>query len=148
MKLKPINGVLEEVYLNKKEKLKDQLLLRPFPQGDKGKEQWNTYRKDMISYVGVSIFIFGNKLLNDKIELADGVRKEFEISLEQNAIVIPIGATGFIANDLWNEVLENYEKYFSSDDFIDLFRELGNENHTPNQLIKLTIEFLNKIINK
>lgn len=143
-----INGVLEEVYINKKEKLKDQLLLRPFPQGDKGKETWHEYRNDMISYAGISIFIFGNKLENGKVVLADGVKKEFDISSEQNTILIPIGATGSIAKNLWSEVLDNYKKYFGNEVSIDLFKELGNENNTPEQLIKLTIQFLNNLNSK
>lgn len=143
-----INGVLEEVYLNKKETIKDQLLLRPFPQGEKGKEQWDNYRKDMISYTGISIFIFGNKYENGKIVLANGVQREFEISLEQNSFVIPIGATGFIAQELFDEILKSYGKYFGSEDNIALFKELGNEKNTPDQLIKFTIDFITKLINK
>lgn len=140
-----INGVLEEIYINKKEKLKDQLLLRPFPQGDKGKEKWREYRNDMISYAGISIFIFGNKFENGEVVLAKGVKEEFDISAEQNTILIPIGATGFIAKELWDEVVNNYNKYYSNEMDIDLFKELGNEKNTPEQLIKLIIQFLNKL---
>lgn len=143
-----INGVLEEVYINNKEKLKDQLLLRPFPQGDKGKETWDDYRKDMISYAGISIFIFGNKLEGGKVVPANGVKTEFEISNQQNTILIPIGATGFMAKELWDEVLSNYSKYFGSDTNIDLFKELGNDKNTPEQLIEITIKFLNNFLNK
>lgn len=140
-----ISGVLEEVYLNKKVNLKDQLLLRPFPQGEKDKEQWTKYRKDMISYTGISIFLFGNKLENDQVILAKGVKSEYEISLEQRSIVIPIGATGFMAKELWEETLKNYTKYFDSETNIELFKKLGDENHTPEQLIKLIIEFITKL---
>lgn len=143
-----INGVLEEVYLNKKENLNEQLLLRPFPQGEKGKEQWHSYRKDMISYSGISIFIFGNKLVNEKIELADGVKREFEISLEQNSFVIPVGATGYMAKQLSAEIIKNHPLHFGSEKFLELFKELDNEEKTPEQLIKLIIEFISKLINK
>lgn len=141
-----INGVLEEIYLNKKENLKDQLLLRPFPQGEKDKVLWDNYRKDMISYSGISIFIFGNKSEDGKIIFANGARREFEISLEQGSIIIPIGATGYLAKELWEIVLKDYEKYFISKDNYDLFTELGNEKNTPEQLIKLTIKFISRIL--
>jgi len=143
-----ISGVLEEVYLNKKENLKDQLLLRPFPQGEKAKEQWNNYRKDMISYTGISIFIFGNKFESDKTVLANGVRSEFEISLEQNSFVIPIGATGYISRQLWDETLKNYATYFGTEDYIELFLKLGDDTLTPDQLIDQIIEFISLHINK
>lgn len=143
-----IHGVLEEVYINKGEKLRDQLLLRPFPQGENSKQQWSEYRRDMISYAGVSIFIFGNKLLKNKTELADGVREEFNISLEQGLIVLPIGATGFVAKELWDETMKNATNFFDSEDLIDLFEQLGDENKTPKELIKTTIHLLNLLINK
>lgn len=140
-----ISGVLEEVYINKKENLKDQLLLRPFPQGEKAKEQWTTYRKDMISYSGISIFIYGNKLEDGHLVLANGVKSEFDISLAQKSFVIPIGATGYMAKQLWDETLQNYVPYFGSENHIELFKELGNENSTPEQLIKLIIDFILKL---
>lgn len=56
-----ISGALSEIYYNQKKSLTDQLILRPFPQGDDAKEMWETYRQDMISYSGISIFLLGNK---------------------------------------------------------------------------------------
>ena len=102
----------------------------------------------MISYTGISIFIFGNTIEKGKIVLADGVKKEFEISLAQNSIVVPIGATGYISKELWSETITNYVQYFGSNNFIDLFKELGNETTPPDALVKLIIDFLNKLIKK
>ncbi len=143
-----ITGVLEEIYLNKKEKLQDQLLLRPFPQGEKGKAQWDLYRKDMISYAGISLFIFGNKLEDGKLVTANGVHREFEISVEQKAIVVPLGATGYVANDLWNKVKDDYLKYTGTNESVDLFKELGNDALSPNELVSVVIKFLNQIIKR
>jgi hypothetical protein len=141
-----INGVLKEVYVNKKENLKNQLLLRPFPQGEEFKKQWEDYRKDMISYSGISIFIFGNKLENGKLVTADGVAKEFEIAKSQNCLLIPIGATGYKSLELWQEVLSNYESYFGSELKKELFEELGNQDLEPKELIESTIKFIKAII--
>jgi len=143
-----ITGVLKEVYLNKKENLKDQLLLRPFPQGEKAKAQWTEYRKDMISFSGISIFLFGNKFEDGELKLANGVKSEYEISLELGSIVIPIGATGYITKELWMETLGQYETIFGSLNNIDLFKELGNEGLAPEKLIELTIKFIKKLLKK
>jgi len=143
-----INGVLEEVYLDKKEKLKDQLLLRPFPQGKIGKVQWDAYRKDMISYAGISLFIFGNKLEKGKLTLAGGVRREFEISREQGVLVVPLGSTGYVAKELWEEVQADYKSYMGSEENIDIFKELGDDTKSPEELISLTIDFINKTVKK
>jgi hypothetical protein len=141
-----INGVLEEVYINRNEKLKDQLMLRPFPQGVKGKETWHTYRNDMISYAGISIFIFGNKIVDGTVVFADGVRKEFEIAKEQNILLVPVGATGSMGKELYSELLDNFSKYYGSNDQIEYFKELGNEDASPDELIKSILTFITKII--
>ncbi|WP_421870151.1 SIR2 family protein [Marinoscillum sp.] len=139
-----INGVLEEIYLNKKENLEDQLLLRPFPQGKKGKELWPTYRKDMISYAGVSLFVFGNKLENNELVVADGVRKEFEIAKQQNVLLIPVGATGSMAKKLYDEISTDFEKYFELGVKSD-FEKLGDSSLTPEDLIESILTFIDKV---
>ncbi len=139
-----IEGALREVYLNKKENLKDQLLLRPFPQsGENIQETWKRYRQDMISYTGISIFMFGNKLKDEELVDADGLEKEFEISISNNSLVIPIGATGYIAEKLWKKVLDNYEKYFSKIEGKDLYIKLGDKTLSEEELVNTIIEFIN-----
>lgn len=141
-----INGVLEEIYLDRRENLKDQLLLRPFPQGDKGKVVWTRYREDMISYVGIAIFIFGNKLENGKVEPANGVLEEFEIALKQDVLVLPIGATGFVSKELWNYVADDFERYFPSQDLMASFKEVGKQENSPEIIITHILKILNKLI--
>jgi hypothetical protein len=91
----------------------DQLLLRPFPQNQVGeldlKLLWRKYREDMISYAGIAIFIFGNKLVNDQILLSDGMKEEYEIAKNQGVFVVPVGATGYMAEKLWVELKESIE---------------------------------------
>lgn len=140
-----INGVLKEVYLEKREMLKDQLLLRPFPQGEEGEKNREIYRQEMISYTGASIFIFGNKKDGDQTILAQGVRREFEISNKQNSLVIPVGATGFMAKELWDEIIKDYKKYFNTEDNIEIFRKLGDESLDSPELIEAIMEFLKKM---
>ena len=143
-----INGILEEVYLNKKEKIKDQLLLRPFPQGEKSKELWTDYRKDMISYAGISIFIFGNKLVDGKLTTANGVREEFEIARKNGLVLIPIGATGFVAKEFWDLINKDFTSYFPKHPGIESnFALIGNESATNEQLIESVISIIN-LLNK
>ncbi len=142
-----INGVLEEVYMNKKENLGDQLMLRPFPQGEKGQELWEPYRQDMISYAGISIFIFGNKIDNGEVVLAKGVRREYEISKEKHTHLVPIGATGLMAEQLFNEMLADFGKHYP-DKFLPAFKKLGDTNLSPEDLIEASIDFIKQITSK
>lgn len=140
-----INGVLEEIYLAKRENLKDQLLLRPFPQGEIGKQQWHKYREDMLSYAGIAVFIFGNKLVEGKIELADGMRKEFEIAVQNRILVLPVGATGYIAKELWNQVKKDYDSFYPGRVNEEIFDKLGNGAFDSDLIIDLILQFLNQL---
>lgn len=126
-----ISGALEEIYMNPARSDPDQLTLRPFPQevyGPTGrKEVWRRYREDMISHAGVSIFLFGNKESEDKVVLSNGMREEFEISKANGNILIPIGATGYMAQAFWEELMESLpDNWKSSSNVVDLFTSLGD----------------------
>ena len=81
----------------------DYLILRPFPQNKEGKELWSAWREDMISYAGISIFLFGNKSQNGEIILSNGMQEEFDISKRNKNILIPVASTGHMAKQLWEE---------------------------------------------
>jgi hypothetical protein len=144
-----INGVLEELYMNQGTIDDDRLILRPFPQGKKGEEQWDKYRRDMITRTGVSIFLYGNKIDKGQVVKAKGVQSEFNISFEQNNYVVPVGATGYIAKDLWNKVNEEFETYYPGADarMKKLFGELNNEALSIEELINTIIEFVEILSN-
>ena len=104
-----ISGSLKAIYSNPTKYSKDELILRPFPQNSEGKELWTQYRKDMIDYAGISIFIFGNKLEKGKIVFSNGMKEEFQIAKEKNLLLLPIGATGYISEVFWNELKEQFK---------------------------------------
>ena len=59
----------------------------------------------MISYAGISIFLFGNKL-NECNELvpSNGIQEEYDISKNNGNILLPVGGTGYISEKLWNDL--------------------------------------------
>ncbi|MCG9660778.1 SIR2 family protein [Vibrio mediterranei] len=103
-----ISGALESLYMSGNKLDDNQLLLRPFPQNQIGKTDlkllWRKYREDMISYAGIAIFLFGNKLVEGNVILSDGMREEYEIAQNQGLFVVPVGATGSMAEVLWTEL--------------------------------------------
>ena len=110
-----INGALDVIYSSKYKHIDEHLCLRPFPQGYtdlKEKEQRNAlYRENMIEDIGIAIFIFGNKIGSDKVLLADGCKKEFDIAIEKGRIVIPVGSTGYMAQELLETVKKDIDNY-------------------------------------
>ncbi|RXR17350.1 hypothetical protein EQG63_11215 [Flavobacterium amnicola] len=147
-----INGALEAIYSNPLRYSENQLVLKPFPQfatSDKSlPELWNEYRQKMISQCGISIFIFGNKLVNDEIVDADGIMKEFIISKENGNICIPIGITDFMALKIYEIIIEDPSKYFETPDIIVPFlKKLADKATSLPDAIKTLLDLLNKIKN-
>ncbi|OOP72853.1 SIR2 family protein [Clostridium beijerinckii] len=144
-----ITGALEEIYMNNHNINNDRLVLRPFPQGiinDETRLQlWTKYRRDMLSRAGISIFIFGNKIdKHGNIINANGVTSEFEIAKEYGNIIVPVGCTGFVANEIWNKINEDFRTYYQHQN--DLLREKFNKLNLlindKNDLIKVIIDFI------
>ncbi len=128
----------------RKKSLTDQLILRPFPQGDDAKEMWETYRQDMISYSGISIFLLGNKKESGTIVPSNGMRSEYEISKEQGNFLIPIGRTGYISKELWNELLEERQDDHTFDIYRHDIESLGDDTKTLDEVIEIVIELIKK----
>lgn len=146
-----INGALEAVY-EKPEKLsEDQLIIKPFPQfetgGKKLPELWEDFRQRMTALAGIAIIIFGNKK-NDKNEiiLANGVKREFEIAIEQGLIPIPIAATGFMTKEIYDEVMKTPEDFYKGLEWIiPKIQELSDEATSTTDIIDKVIKIIKRI---
>lgn len=123
-----INGALDAIYSKPEKYSEDQLIMRPFPQvasNDKDlKELWQEYRNRMIGLSGIAIFVFGNKIKDSVIVNADGVRSEFLIAHQKGCVALPIGATGYMAKELADEMLTNSADHFSQHPWLE--KELKN----------------------
>ncbi|MDJ1498413.1 SIR2 family protein [Cytophagaceae bacterium DM2B3-1] len=149
-----INGALDGIYEKPDKFSEDQLIIRPFPQFPTGKkdisELWEEYRQRMIQLAGISIFLFGNKKdESGNIINANGVKREFEISLEKGLIPIAVGITGYIAKELWNEIKENniYERFGKNEEIEKLFESLNEKELGTDQLVENIIKLI-KLLNK
>lgn len=143
-----IAGALEEIYVKKHMINDNRLLLRPFPQGEEYKKMWKQYREDMISRAGISIFIFGNKIKDNKVVIADGMMEEYKIASEKGNIIVPVGCTGYAASEIWSEIDADLEKYCGkvSDEIVQAFRRLNvkSDKETLIQDILRFIELIQK----
>ena len=113
-----INGALSEICRSKYNHIEEHLYLRPFPQNINNAKQrkriFRQYRKDMIADTGIAIFLFGNKKdPKNPLNVVDapGCWEEFEIARENENIIIPIGSTGFVAKQIFDEVKKNIDRY-------------------------------------
>lgn len=149
-----INGTLEYLKEAGKTIADEDLIMRPFAQVATGTtalaEQWTEYRKAMIDYAGVAIFVFGNKRGPGGDTLpSDGMREEFALCIERGAHPLPIGATGFMAKELWEEMNRDLAKFYPAVtfEFRAEFQNLGDASKSPDELrgvVQKLIEQLQK----
>jgi hypothetical protein len=144
-----INGALEAIYGNPAKNSEAQLVVRPFPQhGDNLKELWEQYRQRMIALSGVAVFLFGNKLADGRVTDANGVIREFDIAINQGAIPIPVGATGYVAEDLWKQVLQEPAKYYPGRDWLtSKIRALGSRSQSVTTQAEQIVQILQELNN-
>jgi hypothetical protein len=139
-----ITGVLEELYQRQGRRLDDQLILRPFPQGPDAQKQWEGYRQEMIAHAGTAVFIFGNRPEAGSVVPAGGVRREFEIAKANGLLLIPIGATGYMAQELWKEIVDNFDSFYPAHPELKPLFVLLSDASDSKRLIDTVVDIINK----
>lgn len=141
-----ILGALSELYENNPSQIGRRLLLSPFPtrhsSGANKERLYNRRREEMISTCGAAIFIAGN---SEEYEEARGVLKEFEIAKSLKKIPIPIGATGFAARQIWNEVMRNQEKFYMGCNVAKQLRIIGDEKQSNANIIEAIFSIIKTV---
>ena len=82
-----------------------------------------------------------NKISENGVILTDGVYQEFEIAKKSNAYIIPIGSTGYVAKQIWNEVSENIEEY----PYLKSEEVILRESVDPEEVIRAILQILLRI---
>ena len=114
-------------------------------QGEDAKKLWETYRRDMISYSGISIFLLGNKEENGTIVMSNGMRSEYEISKEQGNFLIPIGRTGYMSKELWEDLLREKQDEHTFDIYRYDIESLGDSKKTLDEIVEIVIGIVKKV---
>jgi hypothetical protein len=147
-----INGSLDAIYERSDKLSEDQLIMKPFPQFKTGNKElpalWEEYRQRMIRLAGIAIFIFGNKLDKDnKVVLANGVKREFEIAVENGLIPIPVSTTNYMASELYNEISKDFKTYYAEhEDIVSLVEEVSKLNpDEADEIISKIVQIIEKV---
>lgn len=136
-----ISGALDFLFTTKYRHLDDALVLRPFPMADTGTKSKGDrnleYRTEMMKHAGIALFIFGNK--DDGKggwKISNGMIEEFEVAISQGVIPIPVGATGYASEELWNKVMASPSLYYPNNpDLLDAIKQIGDKTKTDDELI-------------
>ena len=76
---------------------------------------------------------------------SNGMRSEYEISKEQGNFLIPIGRTGYISKELWNELLEERQDDHTFDIYRHDIESLGDDTKTLDEVVEIVIELIKKV---
>lgn len=80
-----------------------------------GKEELeHRVRSELLSKSGFAIFISGNKNLtpDGKADVSSGVVEEFKLAAQLGVYPIPIGSSGYAAQEIWAKVDKGFAAYF------------------------------------
>lgn len=120
------------------------LVLRPdkyYQHGSDGKP--NDITRRMREYAqhdsGIAVFLCGQE--RDDAKGSEGTYQEFKIALENNLKVIPIGATGYEARKIWQEVKNNITRYGYLEKYIDRLDDKTN----PDELARVVVQIIKDI---
>ncbi len=164
-----IDGALDYMFSTKYRHFDEYIKMRPFPlecvregiseeEKEKAKKQRNTkYRDEMLQEAGVAVFVYGNKQDKNSASIINstGMEDEFNIAFQRGIKPIPIGATGFMAKELWDEVINNFDEYYPSNEdnkntikeIKTLIQEIGDESLFKKQINGTTDKYFDKIYN-
>lgn len=115
--------------------------IRPFDD-NLTSEDFTNYRKLLIEQNNILIFVFGQKFINGKSENSKGVLEEFELAKRMGKIIIPIGSTGFAAQEIWEEVDRNITKY----PYLEQYKYLLAKETDINKISGAVISILSSIV--
>ncbi|MEO8173991.1 MAG: SIR2 family protein [Sediminibacterium sp.] len=147
-----MNGALEMIHSRPDKYGEDQLIVKPFPQFKTGEKElpqlWAEYRYSMLAYAGVAIFLFGNKNRRDGpgIIEADGLIKEFEIAKAQGLFLLPVPATGYVSEILFNTL--NSEGYYDNYPGLKEHIDAVATEKDPDKIISTVITIIQQVNEK
>lgn len=145
-----VSGAIVEISRDPKKKLDDDIIIRPFPQlfqdGLEREQMWRDYRNDMIQRAGIALFLFGNKNVDGEIRNATGMIEEFKIARENGLMALPIGATGWIASELAEQVINELDQELANP-IIDKLRRIAEPTEDLMTLIGAIIDLLEELSN-
>ena len=139
-----ISSVIEACQSNVS-KLEKHLLIKAFPYEDRNRADYATikteYREGIFKHAGIAIFMFGNKISDEGVILAKGMYEEFKIAQKANAYIIPIGSTGYVAKEIWDELNSDIDNYPYLQDVSGILQNSTN----PDEVIGAILRVLSSI---
>lgn len=145
-----VSGALETILSAPLRYREKQLQAVPFPVAADARARRRLYRQHrekVIAKCGIAIFTFGTKRDGNRIVDAQGMREEFDIARSEGLFVLPVGATGSVAKQLWDEINASFAEFYpnASSDFVRHFKTLGRVTATSDQLTRALLRMIEEL---
>lgn len=144
-----ILGALEGIYQTRTGNDSNRTIIRPFPRANPGQEDQSTvntrHREDLLSQSGAAIFLCGNRDYSGTIENSKGVLEEFRVARSLGRYPIPVGCTGYAAEEVWNEVMRDADSLFPMRRVKTALRTLGNPAKSDDELLAAIFKILERV---
>jgi len=147
-----INGALSYLSDAGKTISDEEIVIRPFPQVATGAaslaDQWTAYRKAMIDYAGIALFLFGNKRdPKGNVVMSNGMKQEFDLCVSAGVHPLPVGAIGFMAAELWADVNKRIDSFYpnATTAFRQDFQQLGDASKSPDELMSIIQRLIDQL---
>jgi hypothetical protein len=151
-------GVASNVMIGASEQLKrnddQRLRMFPFPrQYELPKDVSSTRRKtqhreNILSRTGICVVLAGcHGDSADADGFSNGVREEVAIAKQKDQVIIPVGATGWVAREVWEQARQSPREFYGDIDVSGPLETLGNEAATPQEWVQAVIQIA-KAVNR
>ena len=144
-----VKGALLKLYETNKPVCEKNICIRPFPRNlgldISAEDIYQSYREDLLGKAGFAVFISGNS--RSARHASRGVMNEYDIARQMNKMPIPIGATGFAAREIWQEVNRHLPEIYSG--LIDpgLFQKLNDPSLDNKEIVEAAFTIMGKLRN-
>ena len=134
---------LQKLYKLNESNIDKRLIMRPFAH-DMSNEDDAVFRKNLIKNTCFSIFLYGQaKDKSGKIVNSKGTKEEFEISKDNNNIIIPIASTEFASREIFNHVKDNLIQY----PYLENYLNILDKEISPEKIAKTVLTIIEENIN-
>lgn len=142
-----ILGALEGIYEVEKGHEAARTIIRPFPRASQADEQPQVnkrHREDLISQSGAAVFLCGNRDFDGRIGISKGVLEEYDLAKQLDRFPIPLGCTGYAAEEIWKDVQRSIDKLFPMKGVKKYFNVLGDPSRSDEELIEALFAIADK----
>ncbi len=82
-----------------------------------------------------------------KLVLSNGMGEEFDLCIAAGTHPVPVGATGYMSAQLWDEVRANFHTHFpdADENFRRNFHHLGDSSKAPSELIYIVLRLIEQL---